>query len=289
MNLCAPAVRESPSQPHLGSTLMNATAEAAPSTAGSLSAFLAGPAINNDPILSELLRQADAFQDCTFIVYDYRNQSTQHVSPSMSELTGYSASESCAGLDFVKRLTNPTDLPYLMLLQSGYVQEAKAPGFDMCAVRFHEYYWSMLHKEGGRVPVVSTEVVLTYSTYNDFDIGVGFHVRNNSECDVRLAECKTLLKKIKQRHNEVYRHASAAQDGTLYLLHHGSLLPDIITTRERQVLAMIAQGHSTDTISRALSIAVNTVESHRKKLLQKFVAKNVAELVKKASKIFWLS
>jgi DNA-binding NarL/FixJ family response regulator len=61
-----------------------------------------------------------------------------------------------------------------------------------------------------------------------------------------------------------------------------------ITPRELEVLVLIAKGYSTPDIAAQLAIAANTVESHRKKLLEKFEAKNVAELIKKASKVYWL-
>src|SRR5690349_15570220 len=104
---------------------MHVSAEATPLSAGSLSMFLASIIINNDPNLSALLRQADALSGCTFLVHDYRNRNSIYVSDSMTELSGYSALEACEGPAFVMQLTNPTDVPYLMLLQSGYVQEAK--------------------------------------------------------------------------------------------------------------------------------------------------------------------
>jgi DNA-binding CsgD family transcriptional regulator len=61
-----------------------------------------------------------------------------------------------------------------------------------------------------------------------------------------------------------------------------------ITGRERQVLGMIALGNSSRIISKELGISFHTVETHRKKLLEKFKARNTAELLTKASKIFWL-
>jgi DNA-binding CsgD family transcriptional regulator len=90
------------------------------------------------------------------------------------------------------------------------------------------------------------------------------------------------------RHNQIDQHAEKVEVTTPYPLHHGNLRASLITQRERQVLGMLAQGHSTATIANGLAIAVNTVESHRKKLLVKFKAKNTAELVMKASRDFWL-
>ncbi len=269
---------------------MYTSAEATHPIAGSLSAFLASPDINQDIILCELLKKADTLPGCILLVFDFQHRYTVHVGSSMYDLTGYSEVEAGdGGTDFIMKVTNPADLPYMMLVQAGYIQQAKSSGFDFCSVRFNDYYWSIVHKDGHHIPMMSTGVVLTYTTQSDFRIGVGFHVQNGGDCDATVMNCKEYLRKIKQRHNEIYRHVSASQESSLYLIQHVSALSETITQRERQVLGMLAQGHSTDVIAATLHIAVNTVESHRKKLLQKFDARNVAELIKKASKIFWLS
>jgi DNA-binding CsgD family transcriptional regulator len=54
-----------------------------------------------------------------------------------------------------------------------------------------------------------------------------------------------------------------------------------ITTREREVLKLIAFEHSTIEIADVLYISSHTVTSHRKNLLHKLNAKNTAGLVRK--------
>lgn len=53
-----------------------------------------------------------------------------------------------------------------------------------------------------------------------------------------------------------------------------------ITAREAEVLRLIAAERTTDEIARDLGISVNTVESHRRQLLQKLGARNSAGLVR---------
>jgi DNA-binding CsgD family transcriptional regulator len=259
-----------------------------PAAAATLDAFIAGPVINNDEFLKGLLRQADLVANATLIILDLFGKTTLHVGEGMSALCGYPPAIAVqGGAGFVMKITNPADIPYLMLLQAGYVQEAKSPGFDPASLRFHDYYWSMICKEGTKVPVLSTGVVLTFTAQNDLGVCVAFHVRNDQHCDSVGFGCKELLLKIKQRHNEIYRHPVQGEAVGPYPLQHVNLTTDLITQRERQVLGMLAQGHSTLAIADVLEIAPNTVESHRKKLLQKFHAKNTAELIMKASKVFW--
>jgi DNA-binding CsgD family transcriptional regulator len=259
-----------------------------PATAATLDAFIAGPVINNDEVLKGLLVKADSMPDATLIIFDFFGRATLHVGEGMSALCGYSPATAVhGGPEFVLKITNPSDVPYLMLLQAAYVQEAKSSDFDLLSLRFHDYYWSMISNDGTKVPVLSTGVVLTFTAQKDLGVSVAFHIRNDQHCESVVFGCKEILLKIKQRHNEIYGHGVQQVNTGPYPLQHVNTATDLITQRERQVLGMLAEGHSTSAIASRLVIAPNTVESHRKKLLQKFHAKNTAELIMKASKIFW--
>jgi len=60
-----------------------------------------------------------------------------------------------------------------------------------------------------------------------------------------------------------------------------------LTKKEIQVLKFVAEGFSSKMIADKLSISINTVESHRRHLLEKLNAKNSMELIKCAFKLFW--
>ena len=53
-----------------------------------------------------------------------------------------------------------------------------------------------------------------------------------------------------------------------------------LTVREREVLQLIAEGHTTRSIADVLNISVKTVETHRKNIMEKMNAHSVAELTK---------
>jgi DNA-binding NarL/FixJ family response regulator len=55
---------------------------------------------------------------------------------------------------------------------------------------------------------------------------------------------------------------------------------ELLTSRERVVLAQILKGASSKEIARTLAISARTVESHRANILLKLGAKNTAELVR---------
>ena len=53
-----------------------------------------------------------------------------------------------------------------------------------------------------------------------------------------------------------------------------------LTPRERQIMALVAEGHSSKFISRQLSISPRTVEMHRAHAMRKVGAKNLVALVR---------
>jgi len=56
----------------------------------------------------------------------------------------------------------------------------------------------------------------------------------------------------------------------------------ILTTREREVLQLIAEGKSTKQIAAALNVSVKTIETHRQQVMEKLNIHSVAELTKYA-------
>jgi DNA-binding NarL/FixJ family response regulator len=56
----------------------------------------------------------------------------------------------------------------------------------------------------------------------------------------------------------------------------------VLTRREKEILHWIAEGYTTNEMAEKLFISPLTVETHRRNLLQKFEAPNVATLIKKA-------
>lgn len=58
-----------------------------------------------------------------------------------------------------------------------------------------------------------------------------------------------------------------------------------LTDRERQILRLLAEGLSSEKISKKLNISINTVSTYRKQLLKKLDARNAPELIRKAQKL----
>lgn len=74
---------------------------------------------------------------------------------------------------------------------------------------------------------------------------------------------------------EAYLKASASESGGFY---------NTLTTRERQIFQMAAEGRSSSEIGNLLSISPRTVETHRAHMMHKLCLHNEAELIRYAIK-----
>jgi len=54
----------------------------------------------------------------------------------------------------------------------------------------------------------------------------------------------------------------------------------VLSDREREVLQLIAEGKSNKEVAQALDVAVSTVESHRKHVMEKLDLHNTAAIVR---------
>jgi DNA-binding NarL/FixJ family response regulator len=62
-----------------------------------------------------------------------------------------------------------------------------------------------------------------------------------------------------------------------------------LTTREREVAQLLAEGESTRSISEILTISVKTVETHRMNIMKKLNARNQTDIIKYALKKGWIT
>ncbi len=67
-----------------------------------------------------------------------------------------------------------------------------------------------------------------------------------------------------------------------YSEQESSSVFSILSTRERQVLQLIAEGKATKEVAKVLCLSIKTIESHRKHIMDKLNIHNVAELTKYA-------
>jgi DNA-binding CsgD family transcriptional regulator len=262
-------------------------AELAPSTR--LAHFIEGPVIKNDGVLQRLIHETDNLEGSAMVVHNFVQRDILYMGREYADQTGHAQKKFFGGgFQFIVEITDPPDMPRLTTLQSAYVQQAKSSDFDPRSVVIQNFHWSTICRNGSKIAARVLATTLTYTPQHDFEYCIGIYLLKddvtNSE---KIERYSSLLKQIKERHNEVYLHPVREALVSPYPLNYAYNF-DHITLRERDVLGMLAKGKSTLKIGELLGISENTVESHRKNLLEKFEAKNSAELIHKASKMFWL-
>jgi len=125
----------------------------------------------------------------------------------------------------------------------------------------------------------SSVFVIGLSTFNQqsliqkmLDSGASGYLLKNATQEELLEGIATVMK------GKTYLSIEAAQ--SLKKVKNGDT--PILTRREKEVLELIAEGLTNIEIAKKLFISVTTVDTHRKNLLAKFEAKNIAALVKAA-------
>ncbi|MBS1681126.1 MAG: helix-turn-helix transcriptional regulator [Bacteroidetes bacterium] len=239
--------------------------------------------------MAKLLTEADGIPGYVLCCPDLYNDSFLYIGMEMYAISRYPREKFMQhGLPFMYEHTRPTDVPRLAAEQTVYMKMVKQPDFSLSSVMIQEYEFGLICPGGAIVEMASLGVILSFNSHREFQVGVGFFMRNDERRKQSIAKCRNLLCKIKDRHNMIWDHPSMLKDDIPYLMHYMEKMHHQVTLREREVLKYLANGLSSKEMSEQLGISFNTVESHRKNLLQKFEAKNSTELIKKAGKIFWL-
>ncbi|MCH7510781.1 MAG: response regulator transcription factor [Chloroflexi bacterium] len=106
---------------------------------------------------------------------------------------------------------------------------------------------------------------------------------------VKRSDTEELLLGIRAVHRGNTYFSSAISDGDAinqYLWQakqeDGKVGYDLLTSREREVLQLIAEGHSNQRIAQELFISVKTVEAHKAHIMSKLHARNRTDLIRYA-------
>ncbi|MGQ1785064.1 MULTISPECIES: LuxR C-terminal-related transcriptional regulator [unclassified Saccharicrinis] len=184
-------------------------------------------------------------QNSSPFIYDYCKDKCIYISPYIWRITGYLPNEFMnKGILFFKTLIHPDDYSKLICDIVTFIR-TDSHEVNHC-VLVNTVYCKLKHKTNAWV-------------------NIKVHVINQRSTK-RIAPNK-LIGYIQEIEPKI------------------GLKPPVnnITSREKQVLRLIASGDSAKVIGRKLNICENTVVSHRKHLKEKLNAKNTAELIKIAA------
>jgi two-component system response regulator NreC len=198
--------------------------------------------------------------------------------------------------EFLVSITPQELLPVISSRQAQYGKEALSPDFDFVAPQFMNFQSSLIASSGRDVPITYDAVVLDYTEGGIMNTLIGVYWDNSIIGKEQLLQGQkkilSLFKELKKIYVEFFPEkfsAIKAHHVPLVQVYFPTERPDKKPTdKELVILKLLGQGLTAREISRQEGISFNTVETHRKHLLEKFKASNVAELINKASKVYWL-
>lgn len=130
----------------------------------------------------------------------------------------------------------------------------------------------------------SPETLLVLLTMYDDDMSVlealkagirGYVLKSQTSEDLLVA-----LRDVQQ--GSVYLSPGVSNAVVKAYTSHSEVVPNKLSDREKQVLQLIAEGHTTKSIAAMLFVSVKTAESHRTHIMQRLDIHNVATLVRYA-------
>jgi len=109
-----------------------------------------------------------------------------------------------------------------------------------------------------------------------FQAGACAYVHKNASPEELLVAVQAVEK------GAIYLHPAIAGSvvGALRASGGSSDPLDILTERQREILKLIGEGHSTKEMASMLNVSAKTVETHRAQLMERLNTRNIAGLVK---------
>lgn len=261
------------------------------SAAAAIQPFVPGLMSLPDYFLENAKRAGSAF----YLVSCAYGEKILYVSSGYAPLTGYDPRQfQEEGIRFWFSMIHPLDLPALTRTLSEAQLRLLAPGADLSRPEVLELEYRFRRADGAWVWLKESKWILAFTPDGIKDkilcLLEDVTVRKMREEEV----IKSLLEREKSSHS-LLKTALAYQENALNppteqaSQSAGGPEPEsrpALTRREKEVLGLIAGGLSTKEIAAKLFISDNTVETHRRHLLQKFAVRNSAELIGQASRLF---
>ncbi len=146
---------------------------------------------------------------------------------------------------------------------------------DVTGLEVYEY----IHKKFPFIKIISfTSLSSPILVENLLGLGVKGYVNKNQEIEDLVSAINTVA------NNGIY----LPTDYQFLSSKYHQLKTSNLTEREIQIIQLISREYTTNDIALQLTLSVNTIENHRKKIFEKLEVKNVAGMVREASKLGYL-
>jgi DNA-binding CsgD family transcriptional regulator len=233
---------------------------------------------------------------CVFMISCLGADRFLYLDDNFFEITGYTNEQfRKGGMDFWFPLINPEDMQQVSarIIDSHKAIAHYSAGDAYPAPLVLEYRFK--HPAKGWVGLRDTRYLVSFTEEKIIDqvlcrfdrlamnsdewAELDDWVRKDKSC-THLLEAAMVHEKSKSK--------ISIEDGKIRPVADSPSWVTLLTPREKEILRLISEGLSTKMIADSCHISVHTVETHRRHLFEKIQVRNSMELVKEASKVYWL-
>ncbi len=212
--------------------------------------------------------------DSYYFVMNHNTMSIEFVSDEVKEVLGYSADEFTIAL--LNSSLHPDDQPWFLTFGQRIIDFFSQLPIDKLMKYKLRYDIRYKKKDGEYVRILYQGIIIEHDTSGRPSRSLAVH----SDITYLKHEGKPVL-------------SFMGMDGEPSYVDTGSknmfiATKDELTSREKQILKLLAQGKLSKEISSLLNISKQTVDTHRKNMLQKKSLKNTGELIGKAIRYGWI-
>jgi DNA-binding CsgD family transcriptional regulator len=219
-----------------------------------------------------------------------------YASRSIERLTGYPLSKFSyhEGSPFFYSITPPQYRDLVLEQEVYYLKKARQPDFNPAHPFIIEIDGALQRSDHHVLRVRMEAIVLEFTRERHPKLGINAWQIIDGLSEESLLTSRLKIESILRSLHKIHLLTTPKVQPQKYSIDDPIRLSyplydfDNLTKQEYRVLKLLADGLSSKEIADKLFISINTVETHRKHLLQKFKAVNMAEMIKKATKLFWL-
>lgn len=209
-----------------------------------------------------------------YFILNVRDGELDLISDEVTSVLGYEKSLCTA--NFLLNNIHPEDQPYFLNYEVKVGEFFAKLKYEQIPNYKISYDYRMRKKDGEYIRILQQVIVINFDEEGRLLRSFGIH----TDISHIKAQGKPSLSFIGLNGEPSFYNIEVKP---VYKLH-----PFHLTNREQQVLCLIVNGEKSEQIAKALHISKQTVDSHRKNILEKTEAKNTADLISKAILNGWI-
>lgn len=258
-------------------------------------------ATSESELLSQnLLTFFDEMSPHVICITDVLSGEYLFISKIAQKLFGYSHEKLCnAGLPFLSSFLHPEDSERVRATYAAKIDEANFIGLQPDRHFIYTDEYRLKQADGRWVWIESKIAMIAYTPEGKVHKAmclVTDVTEKRAKKNLLSNEAVPVIKphnKLSAQRQEKDSHVNFGKNRLIDLGRSADSTymrnaPVNISSREIEVLKLIARGYSSKILAAELNISQHTADSHRKNLLAKFNVKNTAELVNEAYKCLWI-